>query len=148
MLVAAKLMIAAALARTESRGGHYRSDFPDIRSRLAPPQLSLSPMPSGSRRIVRVCGSARRSREANLPMAVKVERPVLPEPLVADAVRAALREDLGRAGDITSVATIPEKARANAVIAARKPGVLAGLALAERAFRRDRSVGEIYGFEA
>jgi nicotinate-nucleotide pyrophosphorylase (carboxylating) len=67
-------------------------------------------------------------------MAVKVERPVLPELLVVDAVRAALREDLGRAGDITSVATIPEKARAKAVIAARKPGVLAGLALAERAF--------------
>ncbi len=29
MLVAAKLIAAAALARTESRGGHYRSDFPN-----------------------------------------------------------------------------------------------------------------------
>jgi nicotinate-nucleotide pyrophosphorylase (carboxylating) len=67
-------------------------------------------------------------------MAVKIERPVLPEPLVVDAVRAALREDLGRAGDITSVATIPDKARARAEIAARRPGVLAGLALAARAF--------------
>jgi nicotinate-nucleotide pyrophosphorylase (carboxylating) len=67
-------------------------------------------------------------------MAVKIERPVLPEPLVVDAVRAALREDLGRAGDITSVATIPDKARARAEIVARRPGVLAGLALAARAF--------------
>jgi len=29
ILAAAKLVTAAALARTESRGGHYRSDFPD-----------------------------------------------------------------------------------------------------------------------
>ena len=28
MLTAAPLIAAAALARTESRGGHYRSDFP------------------------------------------------------------------------------------------------------------------------
>ncbi len=61
--------------------------------------------------------------------------PVLPAILVADAVRAALREDLGRAGDITSMATIPAEAQARAVIATRKPGVLAGLALAEAAFR-------------
>jgi len=60
--------------------------------------------------------------------------PALPSFLVADAVRAALKEDLGRAGDITSDATIPAGARATAQIATRKPGVLAGLALAERAF--------------
>ena len=67
-------------------------------------------------------------------MAAKRELPVLPPLLVADAVRAALKEDLGRAGDITSLATIPEKAKAEAVISARKPGTLAGLALAEAAF--------------
>lgn len=60
--------------------------------------------------------------------------PVLPTLLVTEIVRTALREDFGRAGDITSMATISERARAKAVIAAREPGTLAGLALAERAF--------------
>jgi nicotinate-nucleotide pyrophosphorylase (carboxylating) len=56
--------------------------------------------------------------------------------LVEEAVRAALAEDLGRAGDITSQATIPASAQARAVIAARKKGVLAGLDLARETFRR------------
>jgi nicotinate-nucleotide pyrophosphorylase (carboxylating) len=62
--------------------------------------------------------------------------PELPRLMVDEAVRAALLEDWGRVGDITSQATLPRKARARAVIAARKTGVLAGLALAESAFRQ------------
>ncbi len=60
--------------------------------------------------------------------------PALPKLLVADAVRAALMEDLGRAGDITTQATIPAGVRAKAVIEARDDGVIAGLALAREAF--------------
>ncbi len=62
-------------------------------------------------------------------------RPVLPELLIAEAVRAALKEDLGRAGDITSAATIPVDAKATANLVARKSGVLAGLDVAAAAFR-------------
>ena len=61
--------------------------------------------------------------------------PTLPSPLVADCVRAALLEDLGRAGDITTLATIPEGTVATASIAARTAGVICGLALAREAFR-------------
>ncbi|MGA8169814.1 MAG: nicotinate-nucleotide diphosphorylase (carboxylating), partial [Methylocystis sp.] len=60
--------------------------------------------------------------------------PALPKHLVVEAVRAALAEDLGRAGDITTQATIPAAAWAKAVIAAREDGVIAGLALAREAF--------------
>jgi nicotinate-nucleotide pyrophosphorylase (carboxylating) len=47
--------------------------------------------------------------------------------LIEPIVRAALLEDLGRAGDITSDAIVPPGARVEAVIAARQPGVVAGL---------------------
>ena len=47
--------------------------------------------------------------------------------LLEPIVRAALFEDLGRAGDITTEAVVPADATVEAVIAARQPGVLAGL---------------------
>ncbi len=58
----------------------------------------------------------------------------LPVLLVEDAVRAALREDLGRAGDITTNSTIAADTQARAVIRARQEGRLAGLDLARIAF--------------
>src|SRR5438874_10104330 len=57
-------------------------------------------------------------------------------PLAIDeAVRRALNEDLGRAGDITSTATIPEATPAHAILIARQPGVIAGLPLAVATFQ-------------
>lgn len=55
--------------------------------------------------------------------------------LIEDAVRVALLEDLGRAGDITSNATIPQNAQAKAVLSSRQAGILSGLELAQAAFR-------------
>ena len=52
---------------------------------------------------------------------------MLPEILIEPVVRMALAEDLGRAGDVTAQACIPEGARMRAVFAARKAGVLAGI---------------------
>ena len=48
----------------------------------------------------------------------------------------ALAEDLGRAGDVTSVATVPEDAQARAVVIAREAGTIAGLPLVEAVFRK------------
>lgn len=55
--------------------------------------------------------------------------------LIDDVINRTLAEDLGRAGDITTLATIPASARARAVIAARENGVIAGSDLAIAAFR-------------
>lgn len=52
---------------------------------------------------------------------------VLPDVMIEPVVRMALAEDLGRAGDMTAMACIPEGARMTAAFVARKPGVLAGI---------------------
>ncbi len=59
----------------------------------------------------------------------------LPDFLIEPAVRAALAEDLGRAGDITTNATVPAAAQARVVIRARERGRIAGLDCARMAFR-------------
>jgi len=61
------------------------------------------------------------------------------QPLLAEdiqrAVSAALAEDVG-SGDATTLATIPEKAQVKANLCGREPLVLAGIQLAEQAFRQ------------
>jgi nicotinate-nucleotide pyrophosphorylase (carboxylating) len=61
--------------------------------------------------------------------------PPLPALLFEPLVRQALAEDLGRAGDITTDAIVPDEAEAETVLVAREPGVVAGLDLAALAFR-------------
>lgn len=61
--------------------------------------------------------------------------PALPDLIVEPVVRAALAEDLGRAGDVTARACVPESARLKAVFAARREGRIAGLACARLAVR-------------
>src|SRR6266511_395741 len=58
-------------------------------------------------------------------------------PLEIDAaVTRALTEDLGRAGDVTSTATIPEDTRAHAIVVAREAGVISGLPLVAATLRK------------
>jgi nicotinate-nucleotide pyrophosphorylase (carboxylating) len=59
----------------------------------------------------------------------------LPDPIIEPIVRMALAEDLGRAGDVTTSATISADAIANWVMRARQPGVVAGLDAAVLALR-------------
>jgi nicotinate-nucleotide pyrophosphorylase (carboxylating) len=61
--------------------------------------------------------------------------PSLPAIIVEPSVRAALLEDLGRAGDLTTGAVVPEHTRTDTALAARQAGVVAGLDYASAAFR-------------
>ena len=58
----------------------------------------------------------------------------LPYIMIEQAVRAALLEDLGRAGDITSDSVIPAETQAQVAMVAREAGVVAGLDFARCAF--------------
>lgn len=55
---------------------------------------------------------------------------------LADLVAAALAEDLGERGDVTSLVTIPEGARARGRVVARSGGVLAGRSFGEEVLRQ------------
>lgn len=74
-----------------------------------------------------------------------VQTHALPTLLIDDAVRQALAEDLGRAGDITTQATIPDSATATATLVARAAGVICGLDIARAAFRQ---IDPTIGFES
>jgi nicotinate-nucleotide pyrophosphorylase (carboxylating) len=59
----------------------------------------------------------------------------LPNIMIEPCVRAALLEDLGRAGDITSESIIAPEITAQVALVAREAGVIAGLDFARIAFR-------------
>ncbi|SDR21972.1 nicotinate-nucleotide pyrophosphorylase [carboxylating] [Rhizobiales bacterium GAS113] len=60
--------------------------------------------------------------------------PPLRRLMIEPILRAALLEDLGRAGDLTTDAIVPEEAQTETALVAREAGVLAGLDVALLAF--------------
>ena len=59
----------------------------------------------------------------------------LPRILIEDSVKAALQEDLGRAGDVTTLSVVPATSQSRVIMRARENGVVAGLDMARAAFR-------------
>lgn len=73
--------------------------------------------------------------QKGLPDMSAASLPKLPEIMIEPSVRAALLEDLGRAGDITTDAIIDYDTKAHVVLNVREPGVIAGLDFARIAFQ-------------
>lgn len=67
---------------------------------------------------------------------MRAQQPELAPWQYRSMVEAALAEDLGRAGDITSAAVVPPDTPAEARLRARRPGRVAGLPVAVEAFRQ------------
>jgi nicotinate-nucleotide pyrophosphorylase (carboxylating) len=61
--------------------------------------------------------------------------PPFPAIMIEPSVRAALLEDLARAGDLTTDSIVPADAWTTCALVARQPGVVAGLDFAVWAFR-------------
>ncbi|WAI83566.1 MULTISPECIES: carboxylating nicotinate-nucleotide diphosphorylase [Achromobacter] len=76
------------------------------------------------------------SIKAEVPSnAFRLTVPPLPDVMLLPLVQAALLEDLGRAGDLTTDAIVPADAVAETRLVSRQEGVLAGLDLARLAFQ-------------
>ena len=59
-----------------------------------------------------------------------------PASVVSEVVAAALAEDIGVIGDLTSIACVREDQIATAVLVAREEGVLAGSAIVDEVYRQ------------
>ncbi|WP_159944112.1 MULTISPECIES: L-aspartate oxidase [unclassified Nocardiopsis] len=153
LLTVARLVAAAALHRTESRGSHQRADHPEPR-----PEARIRPV------VVRLEGNAIVTTDEDwtpsLPPALVAELDTIALPLAvpgrddpeeraeftlphtaswrshADLVRRALSEDLTAPPgiDVTTVATIPADQVRTAHVVARADGTVSGLPVAELVF--------------
>lgn len=152
LLTVARLVAAAALHRTESRGSHQRADHPEPRTELRPKAVVAQLEGDG---VV----TAYEDWNPSLPPALRDELDAIDLPLAdrdpapearaeftlpwtaphqshVDTVRRALAEDLtaGPRIDVTTVATTPADQLSTAQVVARADGTVSGLPLAELTF--------------
>ncbi|GIH98265.1 L-aspartate oxidase [Planobispora takensis] len=132
LLTVATALVQAARAREETRGSHWREDFPERDDARWLSHLDVTLTGEG------LTMSYRPHAEAAMPAHVADDLAAagLDPAEVGALIETALREDLQEAGDVTSIATIPAGQVAVADVVARADGVVAGLAVAEAVFAR------------
>ncbi|MEV0352142.1 L-aspartate oxidase [Nonomuraea sp. NPDC050680] len=131
LLTVATVLVGAARARLETRGSHWREDFPERDDNDWLGHLDVTLTEEGPQMTYTPHGDTTPPRLAQELAAAGLD------PAEIDAlIDRALAEDLQEAGDVTSLATIPAEQRAIADVVARKDGIVAGLAVAEAVFVR------------
>src|SRR5688500_13825094 len=125
--------VADRCRRAQARGKPRRTlslRLSEHRSRAAEAHVSHPRRCARDRRVGRPGRPGRRMSPLLHPEAF------LPPLEIEAAVTRALAEDLGRAGDITSTATVPAGTQGRALVVARTAGTMAGLPLVEATLRK------------
>ncbi|WP_248959747.1 L-aspartate oxidase [Sphaerisporangium perillae] len=140
LLTVATAIVTAARAREETRGSHWREDFPERNDAWWLGHLDVTLAEDGltlaEEGLTMTYAQHDDDRTAGLPNQVGAdlaEAGLDPAAVVA-LVGTALAEDLTEDGDVTTIATVPADQRAVGDVVARAGGVVAGLAVAEAVF--------------
>ena len=126
LLTVATALVAVALRREETRGSHWREDFPDRDDARWRGHLDLHPD---------------RRRAADRPRPPGARHDPGRRCRLGWSTSWALEEDLGAAGDVTTLATIPAGLLGSADVVPRAAGVVAGLQVAGRSSRSSARAG-------
>ncbi|MEO3874246.1 L-aspartate oxidase [Nonomuraea sp. B12E4] len=131
LLTVATVLTGAAAARLETRGSHWREDHDSRDDNDWLGHLDVTLTEEGLHMTYTPHGDTMPSRVAQELVAAGLD------PAEVDAlIDRALAEDLGEAGDVTSLATVPAGQHSVGDVVARKDGIVAGLAVAEAVFVR------------
>ncbi|MDH2425870.1 L-aspartate oxidase [Sphaerisporangium sp. TRM90804] len=132
LLTVATALVTAARAREETRGSHWREDFPERNDAWWLGHVDVTLNERGLTMAYRPHDD---QRATGLPHHVEAELAGagLDPAAVTALVETALAEDLSAEGDVTTLATIPAGRTAVGDLVARADGIVAGLAVAEAA---------------
>ncbi|GII84461.1 hypothetical protein Ssi03_24510 [Sphaerisporangium siamense] len=134
LLTVATALVAAAGAREETRGSHWREDFPERDDARWLGHLDVTLGEEGPTMTYRRHDDGRAASALGEHLEADLALAGLDPEAVAAVVAAALAEDLAEAGDVTTIATVPAGRTAVADVVARADGVVAGLPVAEAVF--------------
>lgn len=109
LLTVATLILKGALEREESRGGHFREDFPEENNNELYHTI----------------------QQKNKP--IKRHMITSAQKLIEKLISLAIEEDTAN-GDITTNSLVPESYKATATLTAKQTGVISGLEIARKVF--------------
>ncbi|MBP3419959.1 MAG: L-aspartate oxidase [Marinifilaceae bacterium] len=123
LICVAELIMTGALNRKESRGGHYREDFPESNDRYLCHTIQQKGYPL---------------REIAIDRTEEDKKSMFENQLIEKLIDLAIEEDIAT-GDVTTESIIPAQRRAVAELKMKADGVISGLDVAKRVYDRFES---------